>query len=76
MTGSKATSNLSSERRTSLLANPARFAAPTIDPVSGRITEDTKTLQWDAANMKFTNSDEANKYTNKEYRAGWGIKLV
>ena len=35
-----------------------------------------KKLEWDAANMKFTNSDEANKYTNKEYRAGWGIKLV
>lgn len=35
-----------------------------------------KKLDWDAANMKFTNSDEANKYTNKEYREGWGIKLV
>ncbi|MES2707171.1 MAG: Gfo/Idh/MocA family oxidoreductase [Verrucomicrobiota bacterium] len=35
-----------------------------------------KKLDWDAANMKFTNSEEANKYTNKEYREGWGIKLV
>jgi predicted dehydrogenase len=35
-----------------------------------------KKLDWDAKNMKFTNSDEANRYTNKEYRAGWGIKLV
>jgi predicted dehydrogenase len=35
-----------------------------------------KKLEWDAPNMKFKNSDEANKYTTKEYRAGWGIKLV
>jgi len=33
-------------------------------------------LDWDAANMKFTNSGEANKYTNKVYREGWNIKLV
>jgi predicted dehydrogenase len=35
-----------------------------------------KKLEWDAASMSFKNSPEANKYTNKEYRAGWGIKLV
>ncbi|HEX2747215.1 MAG TPA: Gfo/Idh/MocA family oxidoreductase [Verrucomicrobiales bacterium] len=35
-----------------------------------------KKLEWDAASMSFKNSPEANKYTNKEYRPGWGIKLV
>ena len=31
-------------------------------------------LQWDAANMKFTNMPEANQYLVREYRDGW--KLV
>jgi predicted dehydrogenase len=31
---------------------------------------DTK-LEWDAANMKFTNHPEANKYLRREYRKGW-----
>lgn len=35
-----------------------------------------KKLEWDAKNMRFTNNEEANKYTNKEYREGWKIKLV
>jgi Oxidoreductase family, NAD-binding Rossmann fold/Oxidoreductase family, C-terminal alpha/beta domain len=35
-----------------------------------------KVLNYDGPNMKFTNSDEANKYITKEYRSGWGIKLV
>ena len=33
-------------------------------------------LDWDAANMKFTNSEEANKHVTKNYREGFGIKLV
>ena len=53
-----------------------RFAAPTIDPVSGRITEETKTLQWDAANMKIPNLPEAEKHLTKHYREGWEIKAV
>jgi hypothetical protein len=28
-------------------------------------------LQWDAANMKFTNCPEANDYLQREYRPGW-----
>ena len=35
-----------------------------------------KKLEYDGPNMKFTNSDEANKYVTKEYREGWGTKLV
>lgn len=32
-----------------------------------------KALEWDAANLKVTNSDEAGKYITKEYREGWEI---
>lgn len=35
-----------------------------------------KALTYDGPNMKFTNSEEANKYITKDYRAGWGCKLV
>jgi predicted dehydrogenase len=30
-----------------------------------------KKLQWDSKAMRFTNSDEANKFLKQEYRAGW-----
>lgn len=30
-------------------------------------------LQWDSANLSFTNTPEANKYIRKEYRKGWDI---
>jgi len=30
-----------------------------------------KMLKYDAASMKVTNIPEANKYLNREYRAGW-----
>src|SRR5438045_9531422 len=30
-----------------------------------------KLLKYDAANLKITNVDEANKYLNREYRKGW-----
>jgi hypothetical protein len=32
-----------------------------------------KRLLWDAANMKVTNSAEANKYLYREYRKGWEL---
>ncbi|WP_449435113.1 hypothetical protein [Pedobacter steynii] len=31
-------------------------------------------LQWDAANMKFPNYPEANKFLRRKYRKGWDIK--
>ena len=31
-------------------------------------------LEWDAANMKFPNKPEAEKYLSKTYRAGWEVK--
>ena len=30
-------------------------------------------LAWDAANMRFTNSDEANQHVNPPYRQGWTL---
>jgi predicted dehydrogenase len=30
-------------------------------------------LEWDAANMRFTNSDEANQHVNPPYRQGWTL---
>jgi predicted dehydrogenase len=32
-----------------------------------------KTLEWDAANMKFTNAPEADKFLHYEYRKGWEL---
>lgn len=33
----------------------------------------TRKLLWDAAAMRFTNSDEANRFLRREYRAGWTL---
>ena len=30
-------------------------------------------LDWDAANMRFTNSDAANQLVNPPYRSGWSL---
>ncbi len=30
-------------------------------------------LEWDIANMKVTNNEEANQYVSREYRAGWEL---
>lgn len=35
-----------------------------------------KKLEWDAANMRFSNSPEANQWITKEYRPGWEYKLA
>jgi len=32
-------------------------------------------LLWDAKNMRFTNSEEANKYVKPNLRKGWELKL-
>ncbi|MCW5963813.1 MAG: Gfo/Idh/MocA family oxidoreductase [Bryobacterales bacterium] len=32
-------------------------------------------LDWDAANMRFTNSEEANKHVKPQFREGWDLKL-
>jgi predicted dehydrogenase len=30
-------------------------------------------LEWDSANLKFTNLEDANKFVRSEYRAGWSL---
>ena len=35
-----------------------------------------KILNYDAANVKISNSDEANKYLKRDYRAGWDINAI
>ncbi len=40
-----------------------------------RVGKKGEELKYDGAAMKFTNSEEANKYINKEYRKGWEHKL-
>lgn len=32
-------------------------------------------LEWDSANMRFTNNDEANKYVKPSFRDGWELNL-
>jgi hypothetical protein len=32
-------------------------------------------LEWDSANLRFTNSEEANKYVKPAVREGWELKL-
>jgi hypothetical protein len=32
-------------------------------------------LEWDARNVRFTNSAEANRYVKPEFRKGWELKL-
>ncbi len=32
-----------------------------------------KRLEWDAAQMRFTNSEEANQFVNPPYRSGWSL---
>ena len=34
----------------------------------------SKTLEWNSAKLKFTNSPEANQYVRRQYRAGWHVK--
>lgn len=53
-----------------------RFAAPDLDPVTGRLSDAGKTLQWDAATMRIPNLPEAEKFLTKHYREGWEIQPV
>jgi hypothetical protein len=32
-------------------------------------------LQWDSKNVRFTNSEEANRYVKPMFRQGWDLKL-
>ncbi|MBK7936616.1 MAG: hypothetical protein IPJ82_05790 [Lewinellaceae bacterium] len=32
-------------------------------------------LEWDAANMRITNFEDANAFVGREYRDGWGLGM-
>lgn len=32
-----------------------------------------KTLEWDAANLRFSNDQQASQYLRRSYRRGWGV---
>jgi predicted dehydrogenase len=49
-----------------------RMAIGAIDQRTGSLLE-PKILEWDAANLKFSNSPAADKLLTKEYRKGWAI---
>lgn len=34
----------------------------------------SRTLDWDTANLRFTNSDDANKLVRRHYRKGWEVE--
>ncbi|MFM7604361.1 MAG: Gfo/Idh/MocA family protein [Prosthecobacter sp.] len=50
-----------------------RVCRPTYDSVSGRLEESKLVLEWDAANLRFANSPEADKLLTKQYRAGFEV---
>ena len=50
-----------------------RLAIPKIDPVTGRMEEANKVLEWDAANLRFTNAPEADALLTKTYRKGFEV---
>lgn len=33
-------------------------------------------LQWDSANMRFTNHEDANRWLTRDYREGWDLKAL
>src|SRR5262249_7191237 len=33
-----------------------------------------RTVEWDAANLKVTNVDEANRFVRRRYRKGWEVE--
>jgi hypothetical protein len=49
-----------------------RMAVGDIDQRTGSLLQ-PKLLEWDAANLRFTNLPEADKLLTKTYRKGWEI---
>jgi predicted dehydrogenase len=58
------------------LGNVATRACRAPKPKRGsnvHAARDVNTLKWDAANLRFTNHEEANALLTKTYRAGWEV---
>ena len=44
-----------------------------IDPVTGRLEDKARVLEWDAATLRFRNAMEADRLITKAYRAGFEV---
>ena len=72
----------SARRIGSIPARISLYAAPFTEAIllgniALRVGKLGEKLKYDAAAMKFTNNEEANRYLNKAYRQGWEpLKLV
>jgi predicted dehydrogenase len=50
-----------------------RVARPPLAKRGTNVVKDEPPLLWDAANLRFTNSPEANRLLTKTYRPGWDV---
>jgi predicted dehydrogenase len=50
-----------------------RLWRPGIDPVTGRLDDKARVLEWDASALRFRNAPEADRLITKAYRAGFDV---
>jgi predicted dehydrogenase len=50
-----------------------RLSRPAIDSVTGRLDEQPRVLEWDAAALRFKNAPEADRLITKPYRSGFEV---
>ena len=61
------------------MLSPIEFAAPMTESILlGNVAMQNSPdwLEWDAANLDFTNNDKANASVQRTYRSGWEIMGV
>jgi len=44
-----------------------------IDPVTGRLDDKARTLEWDSSTLRFRNAPEVDRLITKAYRAGLDV---
>ena len=50
-----------------------RLSRPAIDPITGRLDDKPRVLEWDSAGMRFNNAPDADRLITKSYRAGFAV---
>ena len=59
-------------------SSPFSYAAPLTElmllPIAALRAGPGRRLEYDGANMQFTNAPEANRYLTRDYRAGWEVR--
>jgi predicted dehydrogenase len=50
-----------------------RLWRPAIDPVTGRLDDKARVLEWDSSTLRFRNAPEADRLITKAYRAGFDV---